>query len=574
MSENIAITTERVDDLPVLLAQEERMRLAGLLDEHFPCHGNWQGLSPGEVTTVWLAHILNEGDHRLNHVQRWVEQRLETIIRSLGQPVRALDWSDDRLAGVLDLLSDDDRWVTFERALNQQVLRVYDLTPQRVRVDSTTASGYWTVTEDGLFQLGHSKDHRPDLPQVKVMLSALDPLGLPVATQVVAGQRADDPLYLPAIRQVQASLGRHGLLYVGDCKMAALETRAFVAAHNDYYLTPLSEKQLPPAELERYLQAIWAREDPQLLTPVVREREGQTETIAEGYERSVPQEAVVDGQTVTWTERRLVVRSLAQARAREAALRTRLQQALAAVAALNVTGRGKRRYHTVAELRPEAEAVLRKYRVSELVQLTYTETRQEKPRRRYRDRPADVQVETTVQVGAQLDEVAVAETIKRLGWRVYATNQPATELPLAQAVLAYREEYLVERGFGRLKGRMLSLSPVYLQEDHRVTGLIRLLTLGLRVLTLLEWQVRRRLAAQQEKLAGLYAGNPKRATARPTAETLLEAFKYVTLTVIQMGDQVIRHLTPLSALQQRILDLLDLPLDIYTKLTINCFGSP
>jgi transposase len=475
---------------------------------------------------------------------------------------------------VLDLLSDDDRWVTFERALNQQVLRVYDLTPQRVRVDSTTASGYWTVTEDGLFQLGHSKDHRPDLPQVKVMLSALDPLGLPVATQVVAGQRADDPLYLPAIRQVQASLGRHGLLYVGDCKMAALETRAFVAAHNDYYLTPLSEKQLPPEELERYLQAIWAREDPQLLTPVVREREGQPETVAEGYERSVTQEAVVDGRTFTWTERRLVVHSLAQARAREAALRTRLQQALTALAALNTTGRGRRRYHTVDELRPEAEAVVGKYRVHGLVQLTYTETRQEKVRRRYRDRPADVQVETTVQVGAQLDEAAVAETIKRLGWRVYATNQPTTELPLAQAVLAYREEYLVERGFGRLKGRMLSLSPVYLQEDHRVTGLIRLLTLGLRVLTLLEWQVRRRLAAQQEKLAGLYAGNPKRTTARPTAETLLEAFKYVTLTVIQMGDQVIRHLTPLSTLQQRILDLLDLPLDIYTKLTINCFGSP
>jgi transposase len=574
MSENLVITTERVDDIPLLLSQEERMGLPDLLDEHFPCHGNWQGLDPGRVTAVWLAHILNEGDHRLSHVQRWVEQRLETIARCLGQAARALDWSDDRLAGVLDLLSDDARWVTFERALNQRVLRVYDLTPQRVRVDSTTTSGYWTVTEDGLFQFGHSKDHRPDLPQVKVMLSVLDPLGLPVATQVVAGQRADDPLYRPAIEQVQASLGRRGLLYVGDCKMAAAETRAFVAAHEDYYLCPLSEKQVPPAELERYLQPLWAAENPQPLTPVVREREGQQETIAEGYEQSVTQQAEVDGHAFTWTERRLVVRSLAQARAGEAALRTRLQQALAALTALTTPGRGKRRYHTADELRPEAEAVVRKYRVSGLVQLTYTETRQEKVRRRYGARPAVVQVETTVHLTTHIDEAAVQETVKRLGWRVYATNQPAAELSLVQAVLAYREEYLVEHGFGRLKGRMLSLSPVYLQEDRRVTGLIRLLTLALRVLTLLEWQVRRRLAAQQEKLAGLYAGNPKRATARPTAEALLEAFKYVTLTVIQMGDQVIRHLTPLSELQQRILALLDLPLDIYTKLTINCFGSP
>jgi len=79
-------------------------------------------------------------------------------------------------------------------------------------------------------------------------------------------------------------------------------------------------------------------------------------------------------------------------------------------------------------------------------------------------------------------------------------------------VLAYRDEYLIERGFGRLKGKPLSLTPMYLQNDDHATGLSRLLTSGLRVLTLLEFTVRRRLAAGNEKLAGLYAGNPKRST--------------------------------------------------------------
>ena len=107
---------------------------------------------------------------------------------------------------------------------------MYDLQPVRVRVDSTTASGHWTVTEEGLFQLGHSKDHRPDLPQVKVNLSALDPLGMPVATQVVSGESADDPLYVRAIEQVRKSLDLTGLLYVGDSKMAAEAARAYVQA--------------------------------------------------------------------------------------------------------------------------------------------------------------------------------------------------------------------------------------------------------------------------------------------------------------------------------------------------------
>ena len=91
-------------------------------------------------------------------------------------------------------------------------------------------------------------------------------------------------------------------------------------------------------------------------------------------------------------------------------------------------------------------------------------------------------------------------------------------------MLAYRSEYQVERSLGRLKGRPLSLRPMYVQRDDHATGLIRLLSIALRVLTLLEFVVRRRLTAEGTKLHGLYAGNAQRETARPTAERLLEAF--------------------------------------------------
>ena len=132
--------------------------------------------------------------------------------------MRAHEFSDDRLEIVLRLLSDDQRWAAFEAALNPHLVRVYDLRTERVHVDSTSASAYTSVSEEGLFQFGHSKDHRPDLPQVKIMQAVLDPLGMPLATDVVSGERADDPLYIPCIERVQQSLGRNGLLFVGDCK--------------------------------------------------------------------------------------------------------------------------------------------------------------------------------------------------------------------------------------------------------------------------------------------------------------------------------------------------------------------
>jgi len=85
------------------------MGRAALLDQHFPTHGNWQGLSLGEVTTVWLAHVLSGGDHRMNHVQPWVERRLEKLQNCLGETVARRDVNDDWLAAVLHELSDDEK---------------------------------------------------------------------------------------------------------------------------------------------------------------------------------------------------------------------------------------------------------------------------------------------------------------------------------------------------------------------------------------------------------------------------------------------------------------------------------
>lgn len=183
--------------------------------------------------------------------------------------MRALDFSsDDRLASALDLLDDDAAWSTFEAALNQRPLQVYDLKAQRVRLDTTSASGYWEVTEERLFQFGHSKDYRPDLPQVKVMLATLAPLGLPLVTQMVSGEQTDDPLYIPAIDTMHARVSQGGVLYVGDCKLMALATWAHVMAGGDYYLAPLLLVQLPQPARD-YLQPVW--EEKQTLTLVYRE---------------------------------------------------------------------------------------------------------------------------------------------------------------------------------------------------------------------------------------------------------------------------------------------------------------
>ena len=565
------IVTERVDDIPVLLTHLQQMGVPELLDEHFPTHGNWAGLSLGWTATIWLGHILSQADHRLNRVQDWVARHQETLCRCTGPALGELDFSDDRLAAVLRYLQEDNAWVGYEQSQGECLLRVYELGGERVRLDTTTASTYQGESVAGLFRRGVSKDHRPDLAQVKAMLATLDPLGLPLATAVVDGSRADDPLYEPAIAQVRATLKRTGVLYIGDSKMGAQSTRASLAAHGDYYLLPLSATQLPEAEVAAYLQPVW--EGRQALRPIVRTTaDGESVVVAEGYESATTLEVVTDeGQGVVWNERRLIVRSLSHAASQEAALCERLAKAQAALEALPRSQRGKKRLGSLAEYQQAIEDILSRYQVAGLLDVQCTETFIERPVRGYGDRPARVARDASFQLTVTVVHAAVEARLRRLGWRVYATHAPTDSLGLTEAVLAYCEQYIVERGFARLKGQPLSLTPMYLQREDHVTGLIRLLSIALRALTLFEFVIRRRLAGT--KLAGLYPGNRTRATARPSAELLLEAFNGIDLMVLSAEPDTVRHLTPLSEVQQNILALLGLSPVIYTRL-VEDFSEP
>lgn len=556
MDPKLTIETERVDDLPVLLAQMQRMGLSTLVDHHFPAHGNWQGVSPGSVVAVWLAYVLSRGDHRLSHVQAWVAQRRHTLTCALEVNITDLDWTDDRLAAVLRLFSDDRTWSAFEEALSSRLVRVYALETDTVRIDTTSASGYYSVSEGGLFQFGHSKDHRPDLPQVKVALATLDPLGLPVASDVVEGHRADDPLYIPAIERVRKALDRRGLLYVGDCKMAALQTRAFLVRGGDHYLCPLAKAQCSEEQLAAYLSMAET-------ALVITDRDG--EPVADAFECSETLTAQTpEGASFTWLERRLVVRSHSQAEAATKRLEARLAAAEAELAHAGEPGRGKKRWEDRAAFSAHVAAIVKRHHVEDFLALDCREQIDPRTVRAYGDRPARIEWRGRFEVVVARREAAITEHVARLGWRVYATNHAG--VGLSEALWAYRGQYVVERSFGRLKGQPLSLTPMYLQREDHATGLIRLLSLALRVLVVLEFVVRRQLALEQAMLAGLYAGNQKRATAHPTAERLLEAFESVTLTVVVLSGVRHYHLTALTALQERILSLLGISVEIYTRL--------
>ena len=574
MAKNLTLTHERIDDIPLLIGLARHIRLPELLDLHVGNHGHHQGLSNGWLSVVWLAYILSRADHRKSSVEEWVWKRRHSLGKLIGQPLRRVDFSDDRLGIVLHRLSNTSAWDALETDLWQSTVMVYEIELTGVRLDSTTTYGYHAPTEAGLMQHGHSKDHRPDLPQLKLMAAAAEPAGHVIASDVASGETADDPLYRPLVARVRQVLGRSGLLYSGDCKMAALATRADIVAHQDYYLVPLPSTEELITQLRIWLQA----------PPV----EGQATTlvwkddrlISGGSEFERRMSAEVDGEGVVWTERVQLVYSPALARRQAAGLEQRLCKAETELRALTPPpGRGHRQYRERAALEQAMTKVLERYEVVDLLRVTWA--REEEARTHYIGRgrsgpKREVRTETVVRytiTRIEREATAIAQHRQLLGWRVLVTNLPVAQMTLTHTILHYRQGWCLERDFHLLKDAPIEISPLFVRRDDQILGLTRLLTLALRLLTLLEIQTRHRLAQAGATLPALYPGQPTRVTDRPTGTRLLRAVARaeITLTRIEALGETSWHITPLPAWMERALGYLGLPATLYTDLT---GGSP
>lgn len=229
--------------------------------------------------------------------------------------------------------------------------------------------------------------------------------------------------------------------------------------------------------------------------------------------------------------------------------------------------RGCRQYSELEPLQNKVDQVLKRYQVADYFDITLHREEKSRKIRGYGGRPARVEVKVRYQLHLTRKMEAIDVAKQRLGFRLYVTNEDSTSLSIEKAVLAYREQHIEEQQFSRLKG-FLGITPLYVQRDDHALGLIRLLTVALRAMNLFEFEVRRELAKENRKLSGIYADNPRRATARPTAERMLNNFSHITFTTIYVaGQAVLRHLTPLTPTQKEILSLLHLPTSLYTDLT-------
>ena len=553
----LTLTNAQINSVPVLLGVIEQRGIRDVIDAPVTPHGAWQGASVGTLVSLGRCHILAERDHCLVAVRDGVAERPQTFHTLLEMILRATDCTDERLGNVLSMLGAETTQATLERAMLENWVRGYRLPTATMRLDRTSVSvSHAARTDESLFQQGHRKDHRPDLRQCKAMLATLDPLGLPLVCQPVAGHRADEGLSVPASEAAVQALGTSAVWVVGESTMGAVATRGPMVAGQSCslcaYRPPSATEELASWREQALVRAAtWQC----LETGDPKTGAVLSEVMIDEWEREQRWTPPLTQQSHPWTERGLVVRSSAY----QAGLRQRQARALTRLTEDVVTrwpppGRGRTRYRSREELeRTVAERIARAGLPGVVQTAVAEETRPDGTSRWI--------------VSAVWGHLAAWQALgARLGWQVYATTTTKAHYSAPALVASSHQQALEERGFSRLKPRNLPIRPVYLRNETRLAGLLWLLCLALRVLTLTEPRLRTALATRGEKLAGRNPASRTQSTLRPTTERVLAVFTALTLPTIGTAGGSYHHVTPLNATQRHLLALLALPDNLYERL--------
>jgi len=564
---------ERVDELPLILKWVLKMGIVENIDGIWQPHGQWEGLSYGQLSLLFVVYVIHQRSHRLMKMEGWLNDHRTVIEQVTGWRIRPKEATDDHIGLLLDEVgSSEEKGVLMQQKLGEYLVRAYELPTEVARYDTTTFSVHHGLPEPGegpkeLLRFGHSKDNQPGLLQFKQGLGVLDPAGIPILSQTLSGEVADDKLYFPAWEQMRVTLQRSDFLFVADCKAAALETRAGIAAEQGCYLFPLPMTGETPAWLQEQIsQESNQAASQEIVLPEVLDSKGQPKQLGKGFTVTRRMNYTRPDQSlVTWDEQWFVTRSYTLAERQQATLHRRLTSTEEELRRLR-----PHKDESLPAFTHRAHQILRKRQMDGFLQVNVSETTTTRKRYVKRGRPSPdspVTLETSSHLSLTVvrDEQALTTALATAGWRIHVSNASPQRINLLDSVRYYRDEWLVEHGFHRFKNGDLPALPLYLHLPDRIRGLMLLLLLALQALTLIDFVAQRSLTEQQTSIAGLVPGNPKMKTSRPSAERLLAAFDKLHLVVTETDGLASGYLLEsLSPLQSFILDLLHLSPSIYS----------
>jgi transposase len=553
------LVVERLGPLPLLNHLLDRLGVERLLNRFVPTNDPRTPLSHAKALGVLLRSILVEREP----VYRQAESVRGFSPEAFGM-APGMEVGDDRIGRALDRLFDADRGALLTElvvALGQS----FDVKFTQFHSDTTTVrlTGQYAGAKGRSLRgkkapwitYGYSKDHRPDLKQLLLVLTTTHDGGLPVQFRCEAGNASDSRTHEATWDALCQVAGGPDFLYVADSKLCGGEAMDYIDRRRGRFVTVMPRSRSEDARFRQWVQEHEVAWETVTERPHPRRRAGPRDTWRV-WRSDLPSR---EGWPLVWVHSNLL--ALKQAARREENL-ARAKQDLARLVRYLKTHRPRAAHR----LRGRVDRILERRRVSrhlivKVQQKPEHEFKQDKAGRPGPDTRYRRITRRRWEISWSIDEAKVAYDRKTDGMYPLLTNDRT--LTPAQVLKAHKGQPAIERRFQQMKS-VHEIAPVFLKNEGRIEALFFLYAVALLVQGLLEREIR--AAMKREGVESLPLYPEERRCRRPTAEQVMRLFAHVARHAVERVDGTRETFEPeLTDLQNQILRLLGVPTERYDR---------
>jgi transposase len=472
--------------------------------------------------------------------------------------------NDDRVGRALDQLFDADR-SSLLTDLVLRAIREFQIDCSQLHNDSTSLVLHGDYdAADGrqrggkptvLAARGHSKDHRPDLKQLVLILTVTADGAVPLTHRLAAGNMNDDRTHIDTWDELRALTGGAGFLYVADSKLCTREQMSPIDSEGGRFVTVLPRTRREDGQLRDWMSA-----SPPEFTEAARrpgKRHGDPDQVWQVAPAPFPS---TEGHRIVW------VHSSAKHHRDETARHERIQRTLTALAELNERLAGPRaRITTRVGVDDAATEIVDTSSAEQYVTFTITDTTEETFRQEKRGRPGNDTryrklTKTRFQVTATVDTNQVRHDAASDGCFPLITNDH--QLTNTAVLIAYRYQPNLEKRHHQLKS-VNDAAPVTLKSPHRIEALFACQFIALLCCCLIERELRAAMTREQITDLPLYPED--RSCTAPTAARVFDHLAPIQRHHLTRDRHTVQTFEPqLTPLQTQLLDLLAVPTSAYT----------
>jgi hypothetical protein len=247
--------------LPVIGQFLGRIDLAGTLASHLPA-GDPRTTLPAATAIGVLVCNLCVAREPLYGLAGWAAG-FEPGLLGLVEGEAGL-LNDDRVGRALDQLFDADRSSLLCKLVLRAV-REFGIDCSQLHNDSTSlvlhgdydaADGHQRGGKPTVLAArGHSKDHRPDLKQLVLILTVTADGAVPLTHRLAAGNTNDDRTHIDTWDELRALTGGAGFLYVADSKLCTREQMSHIDCQGGRFVTVLPRTRREDGQLRDWMSA-------------------------------------------------------------------------------------------------------------------------------------------------------------------------------------------------------------------------------------------------------------------------------------------------------------------------------